>query len=492
VHHLFSKHYESWVRISDQGAKYFIRVWQDGLYSATHPEWTFFPFNQATLSVLFDLFQPGQENDFNRSQRREIQSLSRQNFTNCEKEIFGLPPESNSFDSWKEYFDECTKLSDNYWDYIRDTLVTEIQEYNGPTCHRKLNGLISEFSVEAIRRGFTARELYVRAGTGIIDPNGLKSSQSHMERVLGLINFIHRCDTKEYVTISKITSNKPISNRLMSQITGLLIDSAHECPQGSHLARMNSELVAVSRAYSTHSVSAYEEHRYSCRSILHARQSSLRRTDLSLKNSSRVYLGEDVNGKGWRHDTPKSRLSDRFRKVRERIDSPSFIDALEALNDNPEKSVRLLCDIFEREFGKSWPNVCSEMYVDLVRRELRRQLILAINVAGNRKLETLDSPSWHEKFSNKDEYVDFMELANQIDLDDVHSDILLSERLRIIENRAYVHKTQKYITELIILAKGIRNIVVHSREIPIGIRNSIRYLAKLLLILFDLASLESR
>ncbi|MCK4488126.1 MAG: hypothetical protein KAU38_15385, partial [Desulfobacterales bacterium] len=324
-----------------------------------------------------------------------------------------------------------------------------------------------------------------------LDPHGLKSSQPHMERVIGLLNFIHRCETKEYIAMSKIISNKPISNRLMSQITKMIIENPHECPEGPHLAILDTNLVALSRGYATHSISAYEQHRYLCQSILHSRQSSLRRTDLAMKNDARVYLANDANGKGWRHDAPKTNLSDHFHKIRQRIDSPSFVEALEALHDNPERSVRLLCDVFEREFGKTWPVTCSQIYIKFLNRELRRELVIGVNVKSSKKQRFLDPPKWLEGFDEKGKYISFSELANAVDIDEVHNDYLFSERVRGIDNKNYSYVTPEIISELIILAKGIRNIVVHSGVIPVQLRNPIQYLAKLLLILFDLVSYES-
>jgi len=227
----------------------------------------------------------------------------------------------------------------------------------------------------------------------------------------------------------------------MSQITKMKIENPHECPEGSHLAIMDTNLVALSRGNATHSISAYEQHRYLCQSILHNRQSSLRRTDLAIKNDARVYLADDPNGTGWRYDAPKTNPSDHFHKIRERIDSPSFVEALEVFHDNPERSVRLLCDVFEREFGKSWPSTCCQMYIKYLNRDLRRELVIGINVKSSKKHKFIYSPKWLEGVDEKDQYINFSELADAIDNDDIHNDQLFSERVRGIEDKNYSYVT---------------------------------------------------
>lgn len=496
MHHLFSKHYESWVQISDPYSKYFVRVWQDGLYTGTHPEWTFCPFSIPTLAKVWRVFEaPSSGSDYAKRQRKAIVSIARRRISKLDTSVFGSTPNSNSENEWRKYFSITESDTLRYRNQLFSILVdlhdrlTPIIAYED---YEDIERFSAEYAVDSMRIGYSPRELYVRAGSGIIDPAGLKATQPYKDRIAGLLEHLKQQSCKDFIVVTELTiPGVPISEGLKRKVAPAELANTHDWQSGSGLVRINNRLMAITRCVSTHSITAFHQHRFECKRILRERLSVLRRANIRLSDSVTVFLVDDPGGKGWKHTHPKTHLVNHFRKLESSLDATAFVDAMESSEDEPQIAIRILCDALDRLAGKNWPEVCAAMYTKHLRRELRRRLVIGIRVAQDRPVEKLSQPTWLQCVSDNEETIDFTRLATEIRKDKIHCDELFAKRIEAVADRNLSFSTQYDIRDFLEIARGIRNSQIHSVDWPSHLMHVACYLAKVLLVLFDLLSYES-
>ncbi len=494
MHHLFSQHYESWVQIPDPCAKYFIRVWQDGLYTGTHPEWSYCPMSIQTLAKMWKSFKStSPKQDHGKPQRRALMSIARRRISDLEKAEFGALPQSNSESQWDTYFANLESSAVRYRAALIHALTAAVSTQHQDVPHAQIEKYSAEYAIDSMRIGYTARELYVRAGTGILDPAGLKSALPHSERVAGLLSHLSEPSPKEFIVATDLVSTEgAISRALGKKLAQAKLARVHDCAPGSHLADLDGRFVAVTRCYATHSVSAFQLHRSECKAILHHRLSLIRRKNINLSNSARVFLAHDPVGKGWKHTYQKTSITNHFHKLEHRLEADAFVEAMESSDDEPHVGIRIMCDALDRLAGKSWPDFCSQVYTAQLRRELRRRLVIGIRVAQERPMQRLPSPSWLQYVTEGEQSIDFRLLASEIRRDPIHSDELFAKRIDSVLNSSLSFTTQHDIRDFLKLAKGIRNLEVHSLVWPTHLQYVAAFLSKVMLVTFDLLSYERR
>jgi hypothetical protein len=493
MHHLFSRHYESWVQIPDESAKYFVRVWQDGLYTGTHPEWSFSPLSIQTLGKLWTFFKaPFTGPDYGRAQRKAIISIARRRITDLEQCEFSVPPQSLYENDWNEYFAISEAAASRYRSRLLLKLTTLLSDPDQATPYTSIEEISAEYAADSMRIGYTTRELYVRAGTGIIDPAGLKLSLPHPDRVAGLLKHLEQPTPKEFIVVTNLVAGgQMISNIFSKKLAEVRLTSPHDCKTGSYIALVNGRLVAITRCHATHSVSAFQLHRSQCKAVLRRRLSLIRRKNAELSESANVFLLNDPLGKGWKCELPKTALTDHFHKLEHSLDADAFVEAMESCEDEPEVAIRLLCDALDRLAGKNWPELCATIYTSHLQRELRRRMVIGIRVTKDRRLQMLQPPSWLQYVPEHEETIDFKRLAAEIRKDSIHRDELFAKRMDAVVSSTVNFSSQQDIRDLLELARGLRNSEVHSVPWPGHLMYVAVFLAKVLLVIFDLVSYET-
>jgi hypothetical protein len=160
------------------------------------------------------------------------------------------------------------------------------------------------------------------------------------------------------------------------------------------------------------------------------------------------------------------------------VEAAAFAAGIEAVDDDPEETVRLLCDAFERQLGKHWLNSAARAYRGRCQTGIIWQVMNAVGETRKRL-----APTWIGAIA-KVGGIEFVQTAICIRQSGSDADWLLAERLELAARHGRQYFTPGWITGWLYLAKGIRNREVHAGSWPLELRCVAAFVARLLLHVF--------
>jgi hypothetical protein len=475
------EYYKAWSAIGDPVPRYWIRLWQDGLHTDTPPEWTFCPLSIPCLSRLWKAFSsvPGSP-DWGRPQRRAIRILAFNRRTLPDGLHFPCPTnDTNTL--WDAYWQNVEEGVPTY----RADLFEEARRVLSPSDilanYVEIRNVTDALLAELLLRGYSEYELFVRAGTGILDPKGQRA-QSHAERLQGFLDHLQRGSTSEFVVWTEILRHgQPLSQVMSRRIAGRELSSPLEWQSGMGFVRTGGRAFAVMRCAATHSITASLHHRFACTDELRSRSAKLGLPGLKLAEVSQVSLVLAPDRPSWKHSPRRTTAFRNFGRPYPIIESEAFSAALEAIDDDPEEAIHLLCDAFERQLGSAWPVPAGRSYRRSLRRSLARSLLSAIKETRERWKEDNEArPAWLIGLP-VDVPLDFSHLARTIRSSEIHADELLAQRLELVACNNTRYLSSNSIVAWLYLARGIRNREVHSGTWPPDLRSVAWFLGRVLI-----------
>jgi hypothetical protein len=423
-------YYRAWLGVEDPLIRYWIRLWQDGLHSGTHPEWTFSPLDIPCLGRFWEVFRavPGRP-DWGRSQRRAIRTLVRRRLLLADGKRFPPPP-SDEDPGWGAFWRDVSRDRQELRTHLITVLRSAVCSGQQPTPdYEQIKNETSLLVAELFQKGHSEYELFQR-GAGVLDP-AARRSQPHVERVRGLLNFLELDSQRDFVVCTEILQLRQTPSKTTARrLAPATLPTPQNSRAGSALVRIDDKAFAITRCFSSHDVSACLRHRFECSELLRQRSAQFGIVGLELATTSQAYLLETSA------ERPPKRLTRRLTSPFQYLPRPNpdvqpkaFSEAIEAIDDDPVATIRTLCDAFEREFGKDWPETCGMRYRAALRTELSRRLLIALNEARARRRGV--EPPWLEAVPEVGE-IAFLDVAHSIRASGVHNDELLAQRFEAV------------------------------------------------------------
>lgn len=120
---LNKEYYVAWREIPENAVRYWVRLWQDGFHSGSHPEWAFNPLTLTGLGLLWQLFSPVPgEPDWGRSQRHAIRVLASRRALFSDGIRFPSPI-GDEIHRWNEYWTDVSASSAQFRIELFDRLT---------------------------------------------------------------------------------------------------------------------------------------------------------------------------------------------------------------------------------------------------------------------------------------------------------------------------------------------------------------------------------
>lgn len=476
------EYYAAWRDIHHDGIRYWIRLWQDGFHSGSHPEWSFNPLTLTGLGLLWRLFvsQPG-EPDWGRPQRHAIRILAARRAGFPDGKRFPCPTVEGD-GPWNEYWSAVLAARTAFRDELFEQLLKVVVALTDPPNFSGISETTATLAAELLLEGYSDYELFVRAG-GVFDPKG-KQTLPHIERAKGLIAHLQRKPTSEFVVWTDVLRNgQMLSGTTSRRLARLELQGPEDWKGGDGFARIGDGAKAITRTLATHSITAFLDHRVSAWQRLRERATKYGLTGLALAEESSVRQLSLPDRQPWKHTLPRTTPFHYLPRPDSTIESEAFAAAIEAVNDDPEEVVRLLADAFERQLGTDWPRSAGRAYIGGLRAALARRLTTVVQETHDRWDGHSDAPTWLGRFS-QDERLDFAKVAAAIRESGQHADWLLAQRFDSVGRNSTQYFTPAWITGWLYLAKGIRNREVHAGSWPPTLRCVAAFLARVLLCVF--------
>lgn len=202
--------------------------------------------------------------------------------------------------------------------------------------------------------GYSDYELFVRTG-GIFDRRG-NQIIPHVDRTRGLLDHLRRRPKYEFIVWTDILrGGQALSGTMSRRVAPREISSPEEWKAGNGIVRVDGMPLAIFRGESTHSITAFLNHRVRASQSLRERSTSLGITGLRLAEASLVRQLQLPGRKPWQHTPPRTTVFQNLPRPNPAIEPEAFAKAIDAVTDDPEESIHVLCDAFERQLGKHWP-----------------------------------------------------------------------------------------------------------------------------------------
>lgn len=478
------EYYAAWRDISSDGLRYWLRVWEDGCFSGTHPEWVFNPLTLSGLARLWPYFVKGPgERDWGKSQRHAIRVLASRRFSFPDGERF-VCPKAQREQEWNDFWARVLGATEAFRAELFDRLTALLKSTDSPD-YASISKTTAVLVGNLLLEGYSPRELWLRTA-GVFDTTARRRTMLPVDRALGLLSHLKRRPTKEYLVWTEILQDRtPLSNTLSRRIAPLRLESPAEFKKAVGFASIGGSANVISRLNSTHSLTAFENHRTGAWACIRERSAKIGIPGLGLAEDSQVQQSDLSDRPPWRHAFPSRTAFANLPPPNPSIEPEAFMAGIEAANDDPEETVCILCDAFERALGKDWPELAGIAYIKRLPASLRRQLLSAISEMLDRWEENPAArPKWLETFQ-PDKPFDFEQVSNSIRQSGSDADLLLAERLELArhENALY-YLTPGWVTGWLHLAKGIRNYETHNGSWPIELRCIPAFLARLLVHVF--------
>src|SRR5260221_6397975 len=444
--------------IPEPALRFWIRVWQDGLYPGAHPEWTFSPLAYSGLARIWPLFLPDEKNDYGRAQRRAIRTLVRLKQASAEGRRFPAPKTDDDA-LWTEYWTRVRQDARALRSDLIRKLQTEICDTTAALSYADVTDDTATLVALLLSAGHSDVELFARAA-GALDPKG-KRSESPRDRVRGLLGYLADDRSVEFLAwTSLLQDGKVPSANLAKKIASLRLESVDAWTAADGFARIGPIPVAVTRCLATHSATAVQRHRLQCSEMLLKTCATLKTVSLHLASETQVrrcdYLGTGM----WTYAPPAITPFQYLPPPNPHIETKAFAAALNSIQDNPEETLRLLCDAFEKQLGSMWPLSAGRAYRKSLRRSLARRLLITLQETRDRWGNSKALPSWLMMIP-KQGNIDFSEVAKAVRNASDFCDELLAQRLESIANLETRFSTYRDVIACLFLAKGIRNGEVH-------------------------------
>lgn len=480
---LESAYYEAWSQIVDPVVRYWVRLWQDGVHSGTHPEWAFSPLSIPCLGELWHLFVrvPG-EPDWGRSQRRAIRTLASRRPQFPDGVRFPTPSADDDA-TWELYWSGVAGAAPQFRGELFERVKALVCSGSPSSDYQDIDDSTATLAAEALGMGYSDLELFVRAGTGILDPRGQRT-HPHVERVRGFLDYLSRGSRAEFLIVTEVLrSAEPLSRGMARRVAPRELSSLEDWEAGSGFVRFEGKTIAISRSSASHSITGFLQHRFETSEVLRSRSVQLGIAGLRLAESTQVYQLPRSPRPPWQHSLPRTTAFQYLPRPNPATEPAAFAGAIEAVQEDPEETIRLLCDAFERQLGADWPLSAGRAYRQRVRGGLARRLLIALQETRDRRNAGGPSPQWLEAvpFSGP---VDFAEVAQAIRQSGLADDELLARRLDAVSRDDTTYRTPAWINAWLYLAKGVRNREVHAGTWPADFRRVAVFLARILLYVF--------
>lgn len=318
---------------------------------------------------------------------------------------------------------------------------------------------------------------------GIFDPRR-KQTVPHVDRTRGLLGHLKRRPTYEFIVWTDIVrGGQPLSRIMSRRIAPLELSSPDEWTGRDGFVRVSGRPLAIFRGESTHSITAFLNHRVRASQSLRERSTRFGITGLRLVEDSLVRQLPLTDRKPWQHTPQRTTVFQYLPRPDPAIEPQAFAEAIDAVSDDPEETICVLCDAFERQLGKHWPKPAGRRYINDLRSALAQRLATAAQETYGRWAGDPDAPTWLQGVVFDDRLA-FLRIASEIRRSGRHADWLLAERFDLVGGHSAQYFTPAWITGWLYIAKGIRNREVHAGPWPAEVRCIAAFLAKLLLHVF--------
>lgn len=424
---------------------------------------------------------PGQP-DWGRSQRRAIRALASRRSGLPDGARF-LPPPGEDDNAWGTYWTgvaaEAVQFRGELFDRVK-ALVCSAEPHPD---YQEIDRSTGVLAAEVLGMGYSDFELFVRAGTGILDPKGQRA-HPHVERIRGFLEYLGRSSQGEFLVFTEVVrGGEQLSRGMARRLAPLELNSLDDWRTGGGFARIEGKPVAITRCLSSHSITAFLQHRFELSEVLRSKSVKLAIPGLRLAESSQIYQLPRSSRAPWRHSLPRTTAFHYLPRPDPTIESVAFAGAIEAVEGDPEEAVRLLCDGFERQLGADWPVVVGQAYRRRLRGGLARRLLIALQETRERRKADGSLSEWLETVS-LDGPVDFASVAQAIRQSGTHADELLAQRLEAVGRDDTKYDTPAWINAWLYIARGIRNREVHAGSWPPELRRVAAFFARVLLYAF--------
>jgi hypothetical protein len=474
------EYHGAWRAISSDALRYWLRVWADGCFTASHPEWGFSPLTLTGLGRLWPYFvqKPG-ERDWGQWQRHAIRVLASRRSSFPDGSRFRCPTGQDEH-QWNEYWAHVLGATEAFRAGLFERLSALLTSTDAPDYDSILK-TTTVLGGNLLLEGYSNRELWLRAD-GVFDPKATKT-MAPIDRALGLLDHLKRRPTTEYLVWTDIVRNRqPLSNKLSRRIAPLAVQSPEEWSEGEGFVRIDGSTIAISRIDSTHSITAFINHRASSWVRLREQCAKFGVPALGLAEVSWARQLTLMSRPPWQYTFPRKTF-DYLPRPNPAVESTAFAAAIEATNDDPEETVRVLCDAFERQLGGRWPEPAGRAYIDCFQSGIRRLLRIAIRETQKRWEGHSAAPKWFDELRT-DEPFDFAQISSSIRNSGPDADCLFAERLELAARNATQYVTPGCVTGWLFLAKGIRNHETHHASWPLDLRCISAFVARLLVQVF--------
>jgi hypothetical protein len=177
---LSPEYYFAWRDISNDAVRYWIRLWQDGFYRGTHPEWAFNPLTLSGLGRLWPLFAATPRGrDFGGFQRHAIRVLASRRAAFHDGKWFTCPMGSEDSE-WNEYWARVSDAAPTFRAELYERLSTLLTSTDSPD-YGSISSVTAVLAGELLLMGYSGRELWNRSA-GILDPRtdeGIRGVDGH-------------------------------------------------------------------------------------------------------------------------------------------------------------------------------------------------------------------------------------------------------------------------------------------------------------------------
>ena len=288
--------YDSWVRIASSTEKYWIRCWLDGLNTTTNPVWQFSPLSLDALDRLWWIFYES-NNRFDQT-RMQLESVKYLAHAQLHPDRTNFPaPTDGCDDRWETYWRKVRDSLGGFYLYAFAQLRALVGEERVNNAElRKWTALIA---AKLLCDGYSQFELYVRALTGVLDPENEHRGQQVLERIQGLLSHLERRPLATFVVWTVLRSSANFAKGSPNRISTRSLTAPDQFDGLTEVVKLGGTFTAASRLTTSHSISAVEQHRFEASRIVHEAMIRSRIKGLSLEDFSTALHLE--SGKSWRH-----------------------------------------------------------------------------------------------------------------------------------------------------------------------------------------------
>src|SRR5882724_3084049 len=163
---LNSEFYERWATCEQPVVRFWLRFWEDGLFSGTHPRWTFTPFNLSALADLWKLFEG------RKVQRDAVKVLARLRAWMPDGENRTYPTDAATDEEWNRFFetvkDTQTEMRKYIFAKLRSLFEIDVIE---PAIWDVMK-VTSALSSQLLYEGVSDHELFLRTAGVLARCNG--------------------------------------------------------------------------------------------------------------------------------------------------------------------------------------------------------------------------------------------------------------------------------------------------------------------------------